>query len=221
MKQLSVKNSGQTIQVSKLICLAQNYKRHALEMGSTPPELPFFFFKPATALIGNGGDIVIPKMSGLIHHEIELAVIIGRGGKDIPEERALEHVFGYAIFLDITARDLQKKAKERRTAFDIAKSFDTFAPISEVTPASQVPDPNALDLKLWVNDELRQDSNTSDLIFGVEKLISFMSEIMTLERGDIIATGTPEGVAPLKAGDEVRAEITGLGLLENQVIQKV
>jgi 2-keto-4-pentenoate hydratase/2-oxohepta-3-ene-1,7-dioic acid hydratase in catechol pathway len=221
MKHLPVVGSQESIQVSKVICLAQNYKRHAKEMGSTPPELPYFFFKPSTALIGAGENIVIPKMSNLVHHEIELAVVIGKGGKDIPESKALEHVFGYAIFLDITARDLQKKAKERRTAFDIAKSFDTFAPISKITSASKVPNPNALDLKLWVNGELRQDSNTSDLIFPVERLISFLSEVMTLELGDIIATGTPEGVATIKAGDRLKAEISGLGVLANQAVQKI
>jgi len=220
MLKITVNTGQSTHDLGHIICLGQNYKRHAKEMGSEPPDIPYFFYKPLSSVIFPGRKIVLPPMSKKVHHEVELGILIGKQGKDILPENALEHIDGYCIVLDITARDLQSKAKQRRGPFDIAKSFDTFAPLSDFVPSSSVSDPNSLPLKLWVNGELRQDSNTSDMIFNVQEQISFLSQILTLNPGDLIATGTPEGVGEIVDGDVITAEIEGIGRIEYPVVRK-
>lgn len=213
MNGLKIKGSDENVRIGKIICIGQNYRGHAREMKSSAPEIPYFFFKPASAVIGNDEEIILPSMSKCVHHEVELAVVISRRGKRISKERTFEHILGYAILIDITARDLQDKAKAGKRPFDLSKSFDTFCPISEITLKEEIDDPNDLAIKLWVNDELRQSSNTKEMIFYIDEIIKFLSEIMTLEHGDVIATGTPEGVGEIREGDVITASITGLGSL--------
>ena len=205
--------SGLTLVPNKLLCIGRNYAEHVREMGDVAdlPEEPVVFLKPASALVASGGAVVIPPHSNDVHHEVELVAVIGRGGKDIPEEKALEHVAGYALGLDMTARDLQKQAKDNRAPWSVAKGFDTFAPIGPLTDAVEVPDPQALTLRLTVNGEVRQEGATRDMIFPVAFLIAYLSRIFTLAPGDLIYTGTPEGVGPVRAGDVLEATAAGPG----------
>ncbi|MCD6384071.1 MAG: fumarylacetoacetate hydrolase family protein [Thermoplasmata archaeon] len=203
---------------SKIIALARNYPSHAGEMGSKVPERVVFFLKPPSSLLPPNSEIVLPKVSREVHHEVELALIIGKGGRWISREKAHEHIQGYTILLDITARDLQAEAKRRGMPWAEAKGFDTFAPIGpKIVPASKL-DPGDLEIGLKVNGSVRQLGRTSQMVFSVAEIIEYVSRIMTLEEGDIIATGTPEGVGPLKEGDEVEAWIEGIGTLKEKVV---
>jgi 2-keto-4-pentenoate hydratase/2-oxohepta-3-ene-1,7-dioic acid hydratase in catechol pathway len=148
---------------------------------------------------------------------VELGVVIGKGGSHIPPEDAYDHVMGYVIFLDITARDIQNELKEKHLPWAEAKGYDTFGPMSEMVPKESVPDPQNVPLRLWINNEIRQDGSTSLMIFKIDFLISYISNIMTLERGDIIATGTPKGVSQINPGDVLKAEIEGIGEVEFKV----
>ena len=210
--------TGERLRPNNVICLARTYRRHAEELGNVVPQEPVIFLKPNSSLIPDGADIVIPPVSREVHHEVELAVIIGRGGRSIPADRAMDHVLGYAVMLDITARDIQSDLKERRLPWTYAKGWDTFAPVSSVVRQDRVPDPHDLTVRLWVNGEMRQDSSTCYLLFTIAQIIGYVSGFMTLQRGDIIATGTPEGVGPLVPGDEVLAEIERVGTLRNRVV---
>ncbi len=206
--------NGQKLEVGKIICLLRNYAAHAAEMGNEVPERPVFFLKPKTTIIQDGEDIVLPKESNEVHHEVELAVIIGKEGRNIDKEMAMEHVLGYAILIDVTARDIQSKAKEQGRPWTIAKGYDTFAPMSGIVAKSEVPNPHDLNIWLKVNGEYRQKSNTKLMLFGVQEIITQISKIMTLRPGDIIATGTPEGVSQIIAGDSIEAGIDGVGTLK-------
>ncbi|MCI0497765.1 MAG: fumarylacetoacetate hydrolase family protein, partial [Thermoplasmata archaeon] len=159
-----------------------------------------------------------PPASTEVHHEVELAVVMGKGGRHIPAEKALDDVLGYAVLLDITARDIQDRLKAQRLPWAYAKGWDTFAPISTVAPRDEVGDPGDLRISLSVNGEVRQGSSTRYLLFSVAEIISFISGFMTLRRGDIIATGTPEGVGPIVPGDRVHAEIERVGKLDHDVV---
>lgn len=208
---VSLPSSGLTLVPGKLLCIGRNYAEHVREMGDVTdvPEEPVVFLKPATALVAPGGEVVIPPQSNDVHHELELVAVIGRIGKDIPEAKALEYVAAYALGLDMTARDLQTQAKDRRAPWSVAKGFDTFAPLGPLTAAADVPDPQVLDLRLTVNSEVRQTGSTRDMIFPVTFLVSYLSRIFTLEPGDLIYTGTPEGVGPVADGDVLEATATG------------
>jgi 2-keto-4-pentenoate hydratase/2-oxohepta-3-ene-1,7-dioic acid hydratase in catechol pathway len=197
-----------------MLCLGKNYEKHAREMGGEVPADPVVFMKPATALVRSGGTVQIPRVSKEMHHELELVVVIGETARDVGEDVALDCVLGYAVGLDMTLRDLQAKAKQRGEPWTIAKGFDSSAPISEVVPRELVADPHALSLRLAVNGETRQHGSTGDMILGVPRIISYLSSIFTLERGDCIFTGTPEGVGQVIAGDRLYAEIEGLVSLE-------
>lgn len=203
--------SGLTLVPNKILCIGRNYAEHVREMGDVAelPEEPVVFLKPASALVATGGAVVVPPQSNDVHHEVELVAVIGLGGRDIAEERALEHVTAYALGLDMTARDLQQRAKQNRAPWSVAKGFDTFAPLGPLTDAVEIPDPQALRLRLTVNDEVRQEGATRDMIFSVAFLVSYLSRIFTLEPGDLIFTGTPEGVGPVRAGDVLEATATG------------
>jgi 2-keto-4-pentenoate hydratase/2-oxohepta-3-ene-1,7-dioic acid hydratase in catechol pathway len=214
-----VKIEGKKIEVGKIVCLLRSYRAHAEEMGSAAPEKPEFFLKPRSSIIHDGGEIVIPPESNDVHHEVELAVIIGKGGAKIPADKAMAHVLGYAVLIDVTARDLQAKAKKAGKPWAAAKGFDTFAPISEGVPASRVQNPGNLEIWLKVNGQYRQRSCTGMMIYSIPEIISHVSGIMGLEPGDIIATGTPEGVGPIVAGDEVEAGIEGIGTIKVHVIK--
>ncbi len=210
---ISLPGGGPPLQPGKLLCIGKNYARHAAEMQSTVPEEPMVFLKPATALIGPGGTIILPARSQDVHHEVELVVVIGRQGKDVPEAEALSHVAGYAVGIDVTARDLQAKAKQKGHPWSVSKGFDTFAPLGALVPAEAVADPQDLAIRLTVNDEVRQDGHTADMMYPVATLIAYCSTIFTLQPGDLLYTGTPEGVGPLLAGDVLEASATGLPTL--------
>jgi len=206
----------------KVLCIGQNYADHCKEQGVPLPTVPELFCKFATSLIGCGEPILLHKATTKVDYEVELAVVIGKAGKNIPAAKALRHVFGYMIFHDVSARDLQFASKQ----WTRGKSPDTFAPTGPwLVTRDEVPNPHSLAIKTWVNGDLRQDSTTRNLVFGVPALVEFLSQTITLEPGDIIATGTPPGVGCfrkppvfLQPGDVVRMEITGLGTLENPVI---
>ena len=202
----------------KILCIGRNYLKHAEELGNTPPKEPIFFAKMPSTLLPHEGRIIIPKDQGRIDHEIELGVIISKEGKNIPVDRAYEFVAGYTIINDITARTLQKSDLSKKQPWLRSKNFDTFCPIGPyLIPAGAISDPENLSLTLKVNGEIRQSSNTSKMIFKIPQLISFISQYMTVCPGDIIATGTPEGISELHRGDTVTAEIDKIGILKNIV----
>ncbi|MDG6228803.1 MAG: fumarylacetoacetate hydrolase family protein [Candidatus Thermoplasmatota archaeon] len=198
------------VPIGKIICLIRSYRKHAEEMGSDPTDSPLFFLKPASAVIFSGDSIVIPPQSHCLHHEIEVGVVVGKRGKNIPRTSALDHILGYVIGLDITARDIQDEAKKHGLPWSIAKGFDTFAPLSEVVLKERISTPNDLDFSLEINGVLRQKGNTRFLLWSIERIISDISDCMTLEPGDLILTGTPEGVGKLQKGDSLRAELSHL-----------
>jgi 2-keto-4-pentenoate hydratase/2-oxohepta-3-ene-1,7-dioic acid hydratase in catechol pathway len=216
MASISVAGCGE-MAVGKIICLLRNYKAHASEMKAEPPKEPYFFLKPSTSMIRDGGTILIPKQSANVHHEVELAVILGKRGSRICKANAYDYVAGYAVLIDVTARDIQDTAKRDGRPWAAAKGFDTFAPVSESVPITAIRDPNALDIWLKVNGEIRQRGNTSQMIFDVPTILEYVSSIMTLEPGDVIATGTPEGVGRLVAGDTVEACIESIGKMTVKV----
>jgi acylpyruvate hydrolase len=206
----------------KIICIGLNYRDHAEETGQAIPEYPTVFSKYSTAAIGPLEPIVLPRVSQKVDYEGELGVVIGRRGRYIPESRALEHVAGYLAFHDVSARDFQMRTSQ----WTIGKTFDTFAPMGPaLVTADEIPDPHRLDIRVTVNGEVVQSSNTRNLIFSVPQLIAYLSQVMTLEPGDVIATGTPGGVGVarkpprfLRPGDEVRIEIEQVGVLVNPVV---
>lgn len=206
---------------NKIICLAFNYVDHAEEQNLTAPDDPSIVIKPRTALIGTDSDIICPSFVTQLDYEVELAVIIGKNCKNINEEQAKEVVFGYMIFNDVSARDIQFKDKQ----FTRGKSFDTFAPSGPwITTADEIKEPHNLKLTTKINGELRQNSSTSNMFIKIPEIISKISRVMTLEKGDIISTGTPAGVMLnkpnaifLKDGDKIEMEIEGLGRLNNTV----
>ncbi len=207
---------------TKIIGIGLNYKDHVEETGRTMPEAPVLFSKPPTATIGPDATIIIPNEASQIDYEVELGVVIGRGGRNIPLDTALDHVGGYTVFNDISARDFQYRDGQ----WFRGKSFDTFAPMGPVlTLPDQLPDPQNLNLQLRLNGKTRQDSSTANMVFSVAELIADISKVLTLEPGDVIATGTPSGIGAvakprpvfLQAGDVVEAEIEGIGILRNPV----
>ncbi len=200
---------------SKIICIGLNYVDHAKELGLKIPDEPVFFFKPPSAVIGHLGNIVYPEMSKQVDYEGELAIIIGKRCRNVRREDAGSVILGYTCLNDVTARDLQKKDVQ----WTRSKSFDTFAPVGPFIADPDL-DPSNLSIRTRVNGKLCQDSNTANLIFNVQLLIEFISGIMTLEKGDIISTGTPPGVGELFVGDEVEVEIENVGLLKNTVVAR-
>ncbi len=218
MVRLPFRDTYYDLRPSKIVALAKNYAEHAREMESDIPEKPIIFLKPPSALIGSGEPIILPRMSKRVDHEVELAVIIGKRAKRVPKEKAMDYVLGYTIFLDITARDLQAEARGSGLPWTISKGFDTFAPVGPRVVDKRELKVEDLELGLKVNGELRQLGRTSEMLFKVPELIEYISSIMTLEPGDIIATGTPAGVGPLRHGDKVEAWIEGIGTVEFDVL---
>ncbi|MGQ9688905.1 MAG: fumarylacetoacetate hydrolase family protein [Desulfobaccales bacterium] len=198
---------------SKIIALGLNYHDHAAEFGRQVPDEPLIFLKPSTSVIGPEADIVCPKMSRRVDYEAELAVVIGKTARRVKEEHAFDYVLGYTCFNDVTARDLQKKDG----LFTRAKGFDTFAPLGPWIE-TEIDNPDNLVVEAYLNGDRRQHSNTGNMVFGVAQLISFISRIMTLLPGDVIATGTPAGVGPMHPGDEVEIRVEGIGSLRNRVV---
>ena len=208
----------------KIVCIGLNYRDHAAESGVPVPTEPVLFSKYPTALIGHGAPIVLPGVSQEVDFEAELVVVIGRKGRHIPRQRALEHVGGYAVGHDVSARDWQLNKPGKQ--WMAGKTFDTFAPVGpELVTPDEVGDPHKLGIRLRLNGQTMQDSSTSQLVFGVDELIAYLSQVFTLEPGDLIFTGTPPGVGMarkppvwLKPGDTVEVEIDKLGTLKNTVI---
>lgn len=215
----SVRIAGTMTQVSvgKILCVGRNYADHAREMMAEIPEEPVVFLKPSTALLSNGHEIVRPAISRELHHEVELVVVLGTGGKNIAASDARSHILGYAVGLDMTLRDLQSAAKKKGLPWSIAKGFDTSAPVSEVIPAARVVDPGTLRIRCTVNGTVRQDASVQSMMFSAEQLIQFISTVFTLEAGDLIFTGTPEGVGEVKPGDRIEAELVGFTSIAHTV----
>lgn len=208
MPKAHLQDSNEQIEIKKIFCIGRNYADHAKEMKAEIPEAPVFFLKPATAIVSNGGTIVIPSISTELHHEVEMTVLIGRGGRDIIRGNALNHVTGYGIGLDMTLRDVQSVAKKKGLPWTLAKGFDTSAPLSGFIPAESVGDPHNLIVTLSVNGVTRQQSSTKNFIFKLDELIAYISQFFTFEQGDIIFTGTPEGVAQAVSGDRLEATLS-------------
>jgi len=207
----------------KIVCVGLNYRRHAQESGLPVPEHPVYFPKYANSLIGHGADVAVPAIAQEVDYEVELAVVMGRRCKAVSAAEALENVFGYAVANDLSARDLQRRTNQ----WTYGKAIDGFLPLGPwLVTADEVGDPQKLQLRCLVNGQVRQDSNTADMVFSVAEIISDLSQIMTLEPSDVILTGTPEGVALgmnpspwLQHGDEVVCEIDGLGRLVNRIVR--
>lgn len=207
----------------KVICLGLNYRDHAAESGMAVPEEPVLFSKFASSLIGHGAEILLPPVSDQVDYEAELVVVIGRAGRDVPREDAMDHVAGYAVGHDVSARDWQLNKPGKQWL--AGKTFDTFAPVGpDLVTADEVADPHELGIRLRLNGATLQDSNTNQLVFRIDEVIAYISRICTLEPGDLIFTGTPPGVGMarkppvwLKPGDVVEVEIDGLGTLRNPV----
>jgi fumarylpyruvate hydrolase len=202
---------GGDFPVRRIYCVGRNYAAHAREMGGDPTrEPPFFFMKPADAVVPNHGVVPYPPQTSDFQHEIELVVAIGRGGRDIPAETALDHVFGYAVGLDMTRRDLQAAAKKLQRPWDLSKGFDRSAPIASLSPAAAIGQADHGAIWLDVNGERRQAGDLADQIWSVAETIAHLSGSVELMPGDLIMTGTPEGVGAVKAGDRLHGHVDGL-----------
>ncbi|AIB13048.1 fumarylacetoacetate hydrolase [Azospirillum argentinense] len=203
---------GDPFPVRRIYCVGRNYAAHAREMGADPDrEPPFFFMKPADAIVADGTAIPYPPRTANLHHEIELVVAIGTGGRNIPVERALDHVYGYGVGLDMTRRDLQNAAKKEGKPWDMGKGFDQSAPCGTLRRAADIGHPDKGSVTLSVNGELRQKGDLADLIWSVSETISYLSGLVELQSGDLIYTGTPEGVGPVVAGDRLEGAVEGVG----------
>ncbi|KAH9398543.1 PREDICTED: acylpyruvase FAHD1, mitochondrial-like [Rhagoletis zephyria] len=194
----------------KIICVGRNYALHAKEMGHDLSSKPIIFLKPPTAYLPDGGVIKVPTGCKELHHEVELGVIIGRKGSAIKENEASDFIGGYVIALDMTARDFQGEAKKRGEPWSIAKGFDTSCPVGSFIPKESIANPESLKIWLKVNGKVRQEGNTSDMIYKIPFLISYVSQYFTLETGDLILTGTPDGVSAVKDGDQIEIGINDL-----------
>lgn len=217
MKTARIPATGQEFSIGKILCIGRNYVEHIRELGNETPAAPVVFMKPASSVIEDGQEIVIPPYSTDCHHEAELAVLIGTAGKEIPLAAALRHVAGYGVAIDLTLRDVQNELKKKGLPWDIAKGFDTACPLSDFAPATAIADPQELSIRLTVNGELRQDGRTSLMINSVAEIVNYLSTIFTLEPGDIILTGTPAGVSAIGPGDRLVAEIPGFASIRVSV----
>lgn len=211
MKCVRWQGTGVETAVGKIVCVGQNYVAHIEELGSAPAGQPLFFLKPSSSLVSPPDPIVLPAHSDDVHHEVELALLIGSRCKHLRPEQAGGVVAGYVLALDLTARDVQSVAKGRGHPWSVAKGFDTACPVSAVLPWTSVADLEDVDLRLWVDGELRHDGNTSLMIYKLRRLLVDASRFFTLEPGDLLLTGTPEGVARLAAGERLRASLSAGG----------
>lgn len=211
MKVVRLKGSEISYPVNKILCIGQNYAEHAKEMNFEVPPAPVFFLKPATAIISDGEKVLLPSLSKNVHHEVELVVLIGKGGKNIPESEALFYIAGYGVGLDMTMRDVQLEAKAKGLPWTLAKGFDTSAPVSEFVPPETLSGIEQLRLELTVNDTLRQSGKPVDMVFSIPKLLAYISRFVSFEKGDLLFTGTPPGVGSVKEGDCLVARLLDNG----------
>ena len=217
---LAVDGSDQAFPLRRVFCVGRNYGAHAREMGSDPDrEPPFFFTKPADAVVPASGALPYPPATKELHHEVELVVALGAGGRDIAPERALDLVWGYGVGLDLTRRDLQAVAKKDGRPWDMAKGFDASAPCSPLLPASRTGHPREARIWLEVNGQLKQEGKLNEMIWPVPDVIAYLSRFVTLAAGDLIFTGTPAGVGALEPGDHVRGGVDGVTTFELTVAQ--
>ncbi len=217
MHQVKIKGSEKSYPVGKIVCLGRNYLDHIRELGNQVPDRAVIFCKPASSIIPDGGTIEIPDYSHDCHHELELALLIGKSGKNISTQDALNYIVGYGVALDLTLRDVQTEQRERGLPWEIAKGFDTSCPLSDFVAAEQVDNPNNIRLTLTVNGEIRQEGTTAQMMRSVEQIIAEISKFYTLEEGDIILTGTPAGVSAIESGDQLVGEIEQVGSLRSTV----
>lgn len=212
---VTVAGTDRRFPVRRIFCVGRNYAEHAREMGGDPDrEPPFFFTKPADAVVESGAEIRFPKITKDLHHEVELVVAIGKKGENILASAAKKHIFGYAVGIDLTRRDLQKIAKEKGRPWDSGKAFDQSAPCGVITPASELADIESAKIWLTVNDEVRQSATIADLVWSIEEVIAALSEAFILMPGDLIYTGTPAGVGPLSPGDHITGHVDGLAPID-------
>jgi len=216
---LPVAGSTLRFPVRRIYCIGRNYADHAKEMGATADRSqPVFFMKPADAIVTDGGDVPYPSATSDLHHEVEMIVALASGGRDIPVDRALEHVFGYGVGLDLTRRDLQAIAKTKSMPWDSSKGFDASAPVSALRRAADMRHPRAARLTLSVNGTLRQRADIADMVFSVAEILHELSKLWELGAGDLVFTGTPAGVAALARGDRFRAELEGIATLDGRIV---
>lgn len=215
---VAVSGTDDRFPVRRIYCIGRNYLAHRKEMGNDDRTPPFFFQKPADALLPTGGKFPYPPASDNVHYEIELVVAIAKGGKNIAVENALDHVYGYSVGIDMTRRDQQSKAKDAGKPWEAAKAFDHSAPISVIRPASEIGHPAAGRIWLAVNGEIRQDSDLNLQIWNVQEGIAHLSTLFEVMPGDLIYTGTPDGVGPIKAGDVMTGGIEGVADIEITVV---
>ena len=216
---LPIKGSGDLFPVHRIYCVGRNYAAHTIEMGGDPDrDPPFFFQKNPDNLVTGGGDFPYPDRSDDVHHEIELVVALHRGGVNIPVEQALDCVWGYAVGLDMTRRDLQGECKKKGRPWEIGKAFEHSAPCGELVPASEIGHPERGAVRLTVNGETRQDGDLDQLIWKVPEMIAYLSGLFALAPGDLIFSGTPAGVGPVRRGDLLDGVIEGVGRLRTTVV---
>lgn len=195
------------LQFGSIYCIGRNYAKHAAEMDSDIPETPVVFLKPRSSIIRQGEPVRLPSDSNNVHHEVELVALIGSIAKSVESSEALNHVEAIGVGIDLTARDLQAEAKKSGLPWTLAKGFDTFAPLGNLVKLTDSIDPQNLSIRLKINDEIRQEANTADMIFSLSTIIAYLSERFTLYPGDLIFTGTPEGVSKIQHGDHIEATI--------------
>lgn len=215
---VEIEGSEDRFAVHRIYCVGRNYEAHAREMGKDPDrDPPFFFTKPADAVVANGKDVPYPPRTENFHHEIELVIAIGKDGVNIPLDNAEDHIYGYAVGNDLTRRDLQLDARGTGRPWDTGKAFDQSAPITAIYPVSSHGHISEGDIWIKVNGEVKQTANIKDLIWDVPEIVAELSTLFELRAGDLIYTGTPAGVGPVKSGDVMEGFIAGLGTLTNKV----
>ena len=216
---LTVRGSDARFPVHRIYCVGRNYAAHAIEMGHDPDrELPFFFLKNPDNLVTDNGDFPYPPKTADVHHEVELVAAIGKGGSDIGVDDALDHVWGYAVGLDMTRRDLQAEMKKAGRPWEVGKAFEHSAPMSAVVPAAEIGHPAQGRVELKVNGETRQEGDLDQLIWKVPEIVACLSGLFELRPGDLIMTGTPAGVGPVERGDLLECSVAGVGVLTTLVV---
>ncbi len=218
MKNVKIKNSDSEFTVGKIVCVGRNYAEHAKELGNEIPKFPIIFLKPPSTLVNNGDSIVHPNYSNELHHEVELVLLIGKEVKNASLDEAENAIIGYGVGLDMTLRDLQNVFRKEGTPWTLAKSFDTCAVVSDFISKEDYKINGDEKIQLMVNGKLQQTSKINKMIFSPKEIVKFISERMTLEPGDLIYTGTPEGVSKVERGDVLKSSIENIAQLENKII---